>query len=785
LTALHRDLTGAGLVRSRAIAWTLVIVCLLFLAGHLPWLVTAPTDFDEGNFVMGVRRFDVAAHQPHPPGYPVFIALGKLARPVSALWGAETLEYGGPAAIESRALAIWAALSGAFALVPLFVLLRALEGRGDVALAATLVTAVAPQYWFTAARPLSDMPGLAAVLLVDALLIVAWRRAREQTARAACDPTTNAQRLVLVAALVAGLAGGLRSQTLWLVTPLFFLVVASCRGSRTRLVVRSAAVWFVGVAAWAVPMLIATGGVETYLEALRWQARDDLTGVDMLVRDPSSRKVAIALWNTFGLPWATRDFARVMLGFASIGGFILLVRNRTALALLALTFGPYAAFHLLFQETATTRYALPLVPAVVYLAVRALGAIARRLVPPRVFGVHGGLSVAATLLATALATLTLPAFLRYTRDPSPVFAALGAIAQRQATPADAAAIVASHQVFSRAIATANLRAREILPAPLMAEWRQLGDYWRRGGGSPVLFLRDPRRGSLALVDSQSRSTVGRFRWTFPRQRFLGGIRPDLADLVRMASPPGWFCADGWHLTPETLGIARRRAQPDATAYVRRRSEAAVLVLGGELVVAPGEGRVTASLDGRPIRAWTVSPSRPRFFHVIALPPGSLEGEGPFAELVVRYDPGHAAGAEVWFTQIDVQSIGTPFFVLSHGWHEREYDQGIDREWRWTSDRATTFVHAAGRDQTLRIAGESPLKYFDRPPTVTVRAGEHVLIRFAPAGDFTQEIGVAASLLESAGGLLVIETDRTFVPAETGASPDRRRLGLRLFEVSLR
>ncbi len=37
-----------------------------------------------------------------------------------------------------------------------------------------------------------------------------------------------------------------------------------------------------------------------------------------------------------------------------------------------MAFVPYAIFHLLFQETVTTRYALPLVPAVAYLAVRGL-----------------------------------------------------------------------------------------------------------------------------------------------------------------------------------------------------------------------------------------------------------------------------------------------------------------------------------------------------------------------------------------------------------------------------
>ena len=32
-------------------------------------------DLDSINFALGLHRFDIAAHQPHPPGYPAFIAI--------------------------------------------------------------------------------------------------------------------------------------------------------------------------------------------------------------------------------------------------------------------------------------------------------------------------------------------------------------------------------------------------------------------------------------------------------------------------------------------------------------------------------------------------------------------------------------------------------------------------------------------------------------------------------------------------------------------------------------
>ena len=52
----------------------------------------------------------------------------------------------------------------------------------------------------------------------------------------------------------------------------------------------------------------------------------------------------------------------------------------TSLLTLAVAFGPYVVFDLLFQETITTRYALPLVVPVGYLAVRGASALPRTLV---------------------------------------------------------------------------------------------------------------------------------------------------------------------------------------------------------------------------------------------------------------------------------------------------------------------------------------------------------------------------------------------------------------------
>ena len=124
----------------------------------------------------------------------------------------------------------------------------------------------------------------------------------------------------------------------------------------------------------------------------------------------------------------------------------------------------------------------------------------------------------------------------------------------------------------------------------------------------------------------------------------------------------------------------------------------------------------------------------------------------------------------------VASPQSVFRVEHTGWNEIEYSDQMQRRWQWTTARAETFVNSAGRDLTLRIAGESPLRYFDKPPHVTIRAGNQVLARAEPSSDFEIDVKVPASALAASDGMLTIETDESFVPYEQRAASIAGRLG---------
>jgi hypothetical protein len=131
---------------------------------------------------------------------------------------------------------------------------------------------------------MSDVPGLAVALVAQALLATAWWRLRAVpgTDRAAL---VASGRLIVLGALTAGLAMGLRAQTIWLTGPALLLVLAYRIGRDPAGALLGATTAFgIGTLLWTVPVLSASGGLRAYVAAIGSQAAEDISGVDMLVR---------------------------------------------------------------------------------------------------------------------------------------------------------------------------------------------------------------------------------------------------------------------------------------------------------------------------------------------------------------------------------------------------------------------------------------------------------------------------------------------------------------------
>src|SRR5688572_5263162 len=109
----HRGTELLKFLRVSVSLWPVAVIAAAYLAAHLLSFAPSLEDIDSINFALGLRDFDVARHQPHPPGSPVYIAMGRALLAVVATVGSSLSET----AAEALTLSLWSAVAAAVALV--------------------------------------------------------------------------------------------------------------------------------------------------------------------------------------------------------------------------------------------------------------------------------------------------------------------------------------------------------------------------------------------------------------------------------------------------------------------------------------------------------------------------------------------------------------------------------------------------------------------------------------------------------------------------------------------
>ncbi len=394
-------------------------------------------------------------------------------------------------------------------------------------------------------------------------------------------------------------------------------------------------------------------------------------------------------------------------------------------------------------------------------------------------------SAIAVLFAAAALIVAVPGGVAYGREPHPAFRAIADAVQRARVQPPAA--IYSHYAVRRPLQAADTGSLHVIEPRTQFEWLGLVDYWRKGGTAPVWFLADHRRTDLALIDPESRSDVVRYQWDVERRPELSGTRPLGVDWYRLGVP-GWFAGQGWSLTPETGGLTQATSMgPDhrsIEAWVRRRPGPFHLLVGARHLGDPGDADadVIVAVDGRRIDGVRVGLAERNVFRFVDLPQG-LSGEGPFATLTITSTSADAnRRAPVAVRQFDIQPVTQMIYGYGEGWHEAEYTVDNGLTWRWTSERSVLRIQGPPRPVRIAIRGESPLRYFDRPPAVKLTAGGETIAQFQPDDAFEWSATVPADALARSGGAVAIETDRVYLPGQAEGTADQRHLGLRIFDL---
>ncbi|HYU35458.1 MAG TPA: glycosyltransferase family 39 protein [Thermoanaerobaculia bacterium] len=359
-----------------------------FLAVAAARLLTLPKslwEWDEILFLQGVIAFDPLHHHPHPPGFPLYIGLGKvfafLVR--DPYWGLVTL-------------GVVASLVGYAALVSAF---RRL-GSGDerVAVGGALLFQLSPAMLVYAPLALSDCP---AALFLSLFLAAAARLPGNASPAAALATGAFAAGAIgcrpqLTAAVLAALAAAL-----WL--------AGSWRRRGAML-----AAFTVVCLLWFVPLLAAVGGPDGLLRFLSKQA-GAVAKWDTTVPRAGQPATAIAA-RFLAHPWGQKWTAVPVLALA-LAGAASLARTRPRwkplLPLLVLTAVELAVCLTVLNPRDAVRYAIPTLIGVSFAAAVGLDLVMRRARVP------AAAWVAVAALAAGFAVYTWPLLGPRSTTPSP------------------------------------------------------------------------------------------------------------------------------------------------------------------------------------------------------------------------------------------------------------------------------------------------------------------------------------------------------------------------------
>jgi len=401
-------LNGANNAASRYEALALFAVALFLYSSFASCSLNEGDSF---NFARALLKFDLVREQPHAPGYPIYIFLGRI---LFLLTG------------DQLAALRWISVgSGALTLVPLYFLARSLHGR-EIAVSTCLVLMVLPGFWLASEKATTDALSTFLLTLGVALLYMG---------------IGGHSRAIPVSCAIYALALGVRPTNIAFLPIWLFMTL---RTRRPTIMIFSVLAFIATISAWLTPVIWVKRW-DRFLFATRHvyvgTANTDFIFARPLGLDPYERMLfAVASIFTFGLGGMLPPLPGLRFPFTStsipayyllhdivwLGALLCLSLNfrwTTEKTFMFLWVVPHFIFVYLFGSPIHHRYYLAIFPPLVLLIVSSVANVVKvcrcwlRL-STRTEGIMRG--VAYLFLILTLVAHTMPLAERLHTEPAPI-----------------------------------------------------------------------------------------------------------------------------------------------------------------------------------------------------------------------------------------------------------------------------------------------------------------------------------------------------------------------------
>jgi Dolichyl-phosphate-mannose-protein mannosyltransferase len=352
-------------------------------------LLTLPRTFwesDELLFAAAIRKFDPWSSHPHPPGYPLYVGLGKF-------FDAFT---GDP----FRALVTLSVISCVVGFLAVAALFRYALGDRNIAVCGALILYFSPSMLVHGVLPLSDSPSL----MFTALALCA----------ATLFAGDNTQRSAIGFGLACSAAIGTRPQLALVLVPLLIAMLLWTRnGKKMAAGVISFAVLSL---AWFIPLMEAAGG---WSKLVLWETRQAAYVAAHDAAASRGAKTAGMIVSRFlAHPWGPKWLSLPLFALALLGCLSLVRGPKRRIVPVAFFSIAYFVLAVAVMDPAdAARYSLPHMIGFALLIAAGLGVLRRAT------DLAAAPALVVLLIAAAAAAYTAPLIRVRTSGPSPPVAA--------------------------------------------------------------------------------------------------------------------------------------------------------------------------------------------------------------------------------------------------------------------------------------------------------------------------------------------------------------------------
>jgi hypothetical protein len=328
-------------VSNLALVGVLTSVCVITRLMAIP---ASLWEWDEILFARALYRYDLSSHSPHPPGFPVFVFLARIAHLILR--------------DDHRALVSVAFIFGAFLTPALFYLYDEIFKDRQIAVAGALIGSFAPSVWVYSCAGRSDGPAFVLGIIASTLVLRGL----------------TSQRSLWIGCAVLGAGLGVRVTLLPLVAPaLAIVLLMRLRRREWRVALWAVSILALCILVWFLP-LVWHQTWRVYSEAVN-PHRQYIWQTDSMFAANRNNIISYRLSRYFVDIWGVEWIMHTIYALAALGILALILRRRwSALGWMLVIFVPYMAFSFVLNTPmGAALYSLPYIPFFAGLA--ACGAI--------------------------------------------------------------------------------------------------------------------------------------------------------------------------------------------------------------------------------------------------------------------------------------------------------------------------------------------------------------------------------------------------------------------------